>query len=465
LSSKGEMAILLRKHPADGESAGTLARASLSGGPPREMLEDVEGADWSPDGASMLVVRRASGRSRLEFPEGKVLWETDGAIGDARVSRDGRRVAFIDHPRRGDEAGQVALVGLDGPASHRAVTREWVSARGLAWSPDGKEIWFTAAEPGSAPALRAVTASGQDRVLARVTGRLALLDVSPSGQVLLAREAARAGLAVRAPGAPAERDLAWFDGSLLSDLSADGSTVLFVEAGGEAASHAIYLRKSDGSPAVRLGEGLSSKLSPDGKSVLAIPLQGTAQLALLPTGAGESVTLPLGDVVPLAAAWFPDGKRLLIIGHQPGHAPRLFVRGVESGETKPLGDEGVRLSQTAISADGKLVAAVDAKQRLSIIPVDGGAPSQACGLGDGVAPIAFSSEGKSLYAFRPGELPARVVRCDLPSGRAGPFRDLMPADPAGVNGIFAALLTPDARGDAYGYRRVLSDLYLVEGLR
>ena len=465
LSSKGEMAILLRKHPADGDTAGTLARAALSGGPPREMLDDVEGADWSPDGASMLVVRHANGRSRLEYPEGKLLAETDGAIGDARVSRDGKRVAFIDRPRRGDESGKVAVVGLDGPASRRTLTGEWTDARGLAWSPDGKEIWFTAAEPGAAPALRAVTLSGDERVLARVTGRLSLLDVSPAGQVLLAREAARAGLAVRAPGAAEERDLAWFDGSLLTDLSPDGATVLFVESGGEAASHALYLRKSDGSPAVRLGDGLSGKLSPDGKSVLAIPPQGAAQLSLLPTGAGESVALPLGEVIALSAGWFPDGKRLLVIGQQPGHAPRLFVRGLESAELKPLGEEGVRLSQTAISADGKRVAAVDAKQRLAVLPVEAGAATQACALGDGAAPISFSPDGNSLYAFRPGELPARIVRCDLASGRAEPFRELMPADPAGVNGIFAALLTADARGYAYGYRRVLSDLYLVEGLR
>src|SRR5207302_9811352 len=203
LSSKGEMAILLRRRLIDGEPAGTLAQASLSGSPPRELAEDVEAADWAADGASLLLVRRFRGQSQLEFPAGRVLYKTDGAIADPRVSRDGKRVAFVDRPRRGDDSGAIALID-DG--AFRKLTEVWPSARGLAWSPSGGEIWFTAAESGTAPALRAVTPSGEQRVLARVTGRLALHDVAPSGQVLLARESARAGLVVAIGGE--ERDLA-----------------------------------------------------------------------------------------------------------------------------------------------------------------------------------------------------------------------------------------------------------------
>jgi Tol biopolymer transport system component len=301
-------------------------------------------------------------------------------------------------------------------------------------------------------------------VVARVTGRLTLHDVSPAGQVLLARESARAGLMVRAPGQSEERDLAWFDSSLLGDLSADGATLLFVEAGGEAAAHAIFLRKSDGSPAVRLGEGLLGKLSPDGKSVLVVPPEGPAQLSLLPTGPGDSVSLPLGDLTPLLASWFPDGKRLLITGRQPGHVARLFSRALDSAALRPLSDEGVPMAPTAVSPDGKWVAALDAQQRLSLFS-EGGTPRALAGLEPGTVPIRFSQDGSALYAFRPGELPIKILRCDLASGRAAPFLQLTPADPAGVTGIFSALLTADARGYAYGYRRVLSDLYLVDGLR
>src|SRR5207248_1097364 len=229
LSSKGELAMMLRPRPLDGETTGTLSQASLSGGAPRELLDGVEAADWAPDGQALAVVRRINGRSRLEYPAGKVLYETDGAIGDPRVSRDGRQVAFIDRPRRGDGEGSVAVIGPGG--AKRALTGAYVQAHGVAWSATGKEVWFTAAEAGSGEALRAVSLTGAERVVARVTGRLALHDVAPSGQVLLARESARAGLLAGG------RDLAWFDGSMLSDFSDDGSAVLFVESGGEAAAH------------------------------------------------------------------------------------------------------------------------------------------------------------------------------------------------------------------------------------
>src|SRR5262249_28016306 len=180
-----------------------------------------------------------------ELPASHLLYKTYGAIASPRVSRDGKRVAFIDRSRRGDESGAIAIV-QDGAV--RKLTEVWPIANGLAWSPSGGEGGVTAAEAGAAPALRAVTPSGQQRVVARVTGRMALHDVAHSGEVLLARESARAGLMASIAGAE-ERDLAWFDGSLLSDLSDDGKTIIFVESGGEAATHAVFSRKTDGSPA------------------------------------------------------------------------------------------------------------------------------------------------------------------------------------------------------------------------
>ena len=448
LSSKGEIAVLLRRRQMDGESAGTLAQVALSGGQPRELADDVEAADWSPDGTSLLLVRRVQGQSQLELPATHILYKTYGTIAYPRVSRDGVRVAFVDRPRRGDESGAIAVVEK---GAVRKLTDVWPIANGLAWN--GAEIWFTAAEPGSAPALRAVTLSGEQRLVARVTGRMALHDIAPSGQVLLARESARAGLIVANAGGE-ERDLAWFDGSLLSDLSADGSAVVFVESGGEAATHAVFLRKTDGSPAVRLGDGLLGKLSPDGKSVLVIPADGSAQLSLLPTGAGDSVSLPLGGVTPLWAGWFADGKRILVEGRG-----RLYK--LDNDSLQPVTPEGLPLAPAAVSGDR--VAALD-PQRHPVV-FESGAARPVGGAEKDEVPIRFSDDGKSLFVFRPGVLPARIRRCVLTEGRCEAFRELMPADPAGLTGVFAALLTADARGYAYGYRRVLSDLYQVDGLR
>jgi eukaryotic-like serine/threonine-protein kinase len=461
VSGRGEMAMLLHPHLLDGERAGTLARAALSGGTARELLLEVEAADFAPDGEALAVARRAGGRTRLEYPPGKALYETDGAIADLRVSRDGKSVAFIERPLRGDEAGLVALV--DPKGVRRALTAIWPQAHGVAWSASGSEIWFTASETGAGSALRAVTRSGSQRLVARVTGRLTLHDIAPSGQVLLVRESARAGLLVRRAGDSAERDLAWFDGSMLSDLADDGAAVLFVESGSDAAEHAIYLRGADGSPAVRLGDGVQGRLAPDAKRVLVIPADGPPRLLVMPIGAGDSLALPLGDLIPSWAGWFADGKRILVEGRQPGHGNRLYIRGLDAPGLQPVGPEGMALAPAAVSPDGALVAALDPEGKLAIFPVNGDAPRALAGLAQGTVPIRFSEDGRSVYAFRPGERPARVVRASL-GGPVEPLFELSPSDPAGVTGVASVRLTRDGRGLAYGYRRVLSDLYLVDGL-
>jgi predicted Ser/Thr protein kinase len=146
ISSTGEMALSLNNHPVGAwVHVGTLARAPLSGGAPRPVLENVEWADWSPDGSSLAVVRNVGGRDRLEYPIGKVLYETSGGwISFPRVSPKGDAVAFLDHPNQGDDGGAVAMVDLSGKKT--ALTRESYGTEGLAWSSDGQEIWFTASE-------------------------------------------------------------------------------------------------------------------------------------------------------------------------------------------------------------------------------------------------------------------------------------------------------------------------------
>jgi Serine/threonine protein kinase len=143
INKNGEMAISLgRRFLTTHHSIGTLAVAPLSGGAPREILENVEDADWSPEGKDLAVVHEAEGRFRLEFPIGKVLYESVGWITHPRVSYDASLVAFFDHPSRFDNRGTVAVVDRSG--KKRTLTAEENSESGLAWSPDGKEIWYSA---------------------------------------------------------------------------------------------------------------------------------------------------------------------------------------------------------------------------------------------------------------------------------------------------------------------------------
>ena len=60
----------------------------------------------------------------------------------------------------------------------------------------------------------------------------------------------------REPGAPRERSLTWLGQSIVNDLSSNGGRVLFSESSlSSDYGEFVYLRPTDGSPAVRLGDG------------------------------------------------------------------------------------------------------------------------------------------------------------------------------------------------------------------
>jgi hypothetical protein len=270
MSSTGEMALSLQRRHARWAfvRTGTLARAALAGGAPREVMENVEYADWAPDGSALAVVREVNGRTRLEYPIGTVLYETSSWISHPRVSPNGDRVAFIDHPGP-DDSGSVQMV--DRESRRQVLSTDWLAIQGLAWRRDGKEVWFTGTQVGTNCALHAVDLRGSRRLVLRVPGRLMLHDIANDGRVLIANESFRAGTIGLAPGATKERNLSWFDASIISDLSADGGTLLMSESGeGAGSTFVIYFRKTDGSPPIRLGEAFGATLSPDGRSALAI---------------------------------------------------------------------------------------------------------------------------------------------------------------------------------------------------
>jgi len=473
VSSNAEMAVLLNsKSIGTWVTMGTLARAPLAGGAPREILEQVQWADWAPDGNNLAVVRDLGGRNRLEFPIGNPLYETGGWIGHPRISPDGKLIAFLDHPNQGDDAGTLAIVDLKG--NKKILTGEWYTAQGLAWSPDGKEIWFTASKSGTDRTLYAITLDGKQRMVLRLPGALMLLDIAKDGRILLMRASWRRELRGVISGDEKERDLSWLDYSYPAGLSDDGKTLLFDEEGGGGAldysksvglSYAVYLRKTEGSAAILLGEGGAVALSPDGKWAIAQTQSTPSQLKLLPTGAGEARDLTNDNVNHSWAHFFPDGKRILYAGNEPGKGVRLYVLDIESGKARAISPEGVNGISFIISPDSQWVAGIGPDQKGYLYPVSGGEPHVIPGMNPGEQPITFSADSRSLYIYQPGELPTLVNRLDLQTGSRTLWRQLMPSDPAGVENIGPILLTPDAKTCVFGYHRMLADLYLVEGLK
>jgi serine/threonine protein kinase len=469
ISPSGEMAIAVdcqSNHP--GVCAGTLARAALTGGSPRDVAEGIQEADWAPDGASMMVVRDVGGKSRIEFPMGKVLYETTGHVSYARLSPKADRIAFLDHPFSLDDAGTVAVIDLAGKKT--TLTGKWASEGGLAWSAKGDEVWFTATEAGANRSLYATDLGGKLRVVTRVPGGLKLHDVARSGRVLLTRESPRVGILGMLQGDAREHDMSFLDYSFAADIAPDGSVLLFDEEGeAGGANYTVFVRKADKSPVVRLGEGNAMAVSPNGKWALSMSPAPNSPFVLLPTGTGDHKSIPTEGLSPeQAAAWLPDSASLVYAAQESGHRTRLYVQAVDSGKGRAISPEGiaVALPGFAVSPDGKWVAAIQSDGKGALFATDpGGSARPFAGVEPGEFPLRFSPDGKTLYLWKRGEVPARVTRLEIESGKREPWKTLLPADPAGVERISNVVVTPDGKGYAYCFTRLLSDLFVVEGLK
>jgi len=465
ISSSGEMAVSMDSRPSGPYAqVGTLARVPLNGGSPRPVLENVQWADWSPDGNNLAIVRDVGGRNRLEFPVGKVLYETSGWISHPRVSRKGDLVAFLDHPLPGDDAGSLCVVDLSGNV--KTLATGFQTTQGLAWSADGQEIWFTASRLGAKRAIYASTLGGRERLIARVPDTLSLHDIWQDGRVLLARDTWRRELIGLASGESKELDLSWFDYSYPSELSPDGKVLLFTEEGeGGGPNYSVYQRKIGETSAVRLGDGRAISVSPDGRWVITSLPSPPAQLLLLPTGPGEAKPLTHDSINHSQAKWLPDGRRFLFSGKEPGHAARIYLQDLSGGKPTPISPEGIDPLVLVLSPDGQQVVGIGPDEKAYSYPVAGGEPRAVPGIELGEQPLEWSADAKAIYVYKPGDLPAKVYRLDLSTGHKTLWKELMPSDSAGVSRIGPILLTTDGKSCLYGYHRILSDLYLVEGLK
>ena len=461
VSPSGELAVL--SFPEE-----ILARVPLAGGVPRDVVAGVPYAsgDWAPDGKSLAVVREVNHRFRLEFPIGKVLLETSQRLYAPRVSPGGDRIAYSRFEQNTFTIGVMETTGK----GIRDLSGGWADISGVAcWSPDGREIWFSGKRPGEGFGLQAVDLSGKLRLVTRVPGTLELDDISRDGRLLVAHHAILIILTGRIAGEQKDRDFSWLDSSGLADLSDDGKTLLIFESGlGAGASPAVYIRKTDGSPAVRLGEGRPLALSPDGSTVLASvePPGSLPHLVLLPTGTGEAKSLPNERFVGFdAAQWLPDGKRVVFSANEKDRPPRVYLRDLQAGKESPITPEGVALEAATktVSPDGRSVVAFSDGGKASVFPIDGGDPRPVAGLNPGDRVVQWASDGRFLYVVRREEMPVKVWLLDPTTGDRRLFKEIVPAEP--TNSVWYFLITPDGQSYVCNYQRAFSNLYLVEGLR
>jgi eukaryotic-like serine/threonine-protein kinase len=467
VSRSGEMLVLKLLNFSTGYArTGTLSQTALSGSAPRDLLEDVGHADWSPDGSAIAVVRAPEWRYRLEFPLGKVLYQTTGWISRPRVSPKGDLVAFFDHPVFGDDRGSVAIVDRAGKKT--TLSTDWESEQGIAWSTSGDEIWFTATQAGSARALYAVTPQGRQRAVARTPGGMILEDISRDGRVLFIEGNERLGFLGVLPGETKERDLTGLEWSYGPLLSEDAKTAAFTEQGEAGGSgYSVYLRKLDASAPVRLGEGSVLALSPDGKWVLTCLLRSTPpSILLLPTGAGEPRPFPKDEIDHWSSfgAFLPDGKGIVFNGSQPGRPARVFIQDLQGGAARPVSPEGV--TGRLLSPDGKSLVVGTPEQGFSIVPLQGGPARPIPGLESTDRPLRWAADGRFLFVGSARrEFPARVFRVDAATGGRELWKELMPADPAGLTLLAPSAISADGKTILFSFGQSLAELYVAEGFK
>jgi len=469
VSPSDEMALALE--PSMTFGPGTLARAPISGGTPREVADSIIGADWTSDGRVLAVVRAKPGFQQLEFPIGNVLYQTTGGIADPRISPKGDLIAFLEQPLGLGAGGTGSVATVDLKGNKKTLTQFWLGiVNGLAWSPTSDEILFAAAPYSLTTSLYAVNRAGRQRLIAHLPGNFAVADVAPDGRLLLQHSVISSTLFYLPTVDSKETDLYWHDLSQLSDISRDGKALLFSEGGDATRSgedYVTYLRRTDGSAAVRLGPGLPLEFSPDGKwAVVLGSVRAPSQLVLLPTGTGEARPLTHDRIHHQGAAWTPDGKRMVFVGNEPGHRIRYYVQSLDGGPPRAITPENVSFNNfdpVTISPDGKSAAVADLEGKIVLYPLDGRASRTVPMLADGFAPLRWCP-GDSLMVYQGEDVPMKILRVDVGTGAQTLWKELAPAR-TGLAGIAGVRVGADCQSLAYSPQYLPSELWIVNGLR
>ena len=465
MSTGGEMALLAHgtfdvSWPTSG---GVLERTAIESGEPRQVLTGIISADWPADGSRMAVLRQAGSRVRVEYPVGTIVYDSVDTITRVRVTRDGARLVFAE---KGRGFGKNWIVRIWDRGTLRAFPIDAAAdTLDFAWSADGREVWFSEVQGGATTHnLRALALDGRTRTVAYLPIAFHLYDVSPDGAVLAGRSEIRSSSIASIGGEPRERDISWLDMSETDDLSADASLALMTEfgEGGGVGRWSVFTRATNGSPAVRIGEGQAFALSPDRTRALALRRGTPPTLVALPLGAGDPVAFPNpGQFDYFCAAWMADGVRIVFAAQEEGHGLRYWMQ-APGGTPRPISVEGIEAypGMHQVSPDGRWLATMLGDQIL-IQNVDDGTtrrfPRESAG---GVA--RWTRDGRQVFVFSANRAPA-VGKLDVTTGERRPWRTLSPADPAGVLGVTAVQISDDERSYVYTYQRDLTDLFVVDG--
>ncbi len=461
IAANGDMALSLGRHVRfQWITSGTLARAPVSGGAARPLLDDICDADINADGKEFAIVRCAHSEQTLEYPVGHVLLRTSGYIDRVRIEPGGNHIAFAEHPITGDDRGFISVI--DGSGKLTRLTPEWEAVKGLTWAP-GNEIWFSAASAASdqPDSIWAVNTAGKLRRVLTTPTFTWVQDVSPTGKVLLLNAGhANSNVAVHWPGAANDEvlDLA---GAIPGGLSADGKLLVFTDSS-TGSDYLTELMRPGMHIPIRLGEGMACGISPDGKWVLSSLPSAPSKFVLYPTGTGDTRHFDLAPVsnIGIYCSWSADGKYVAFTGSEPGKGPRAYLIDVQQGSVRSLSPEGT--DGAILSPDGTLVI-VKQQDAYIAYPVSGGEARPVPGLAVDERPIGWDESNRKLFVWN-GRFPANIALADIESGKREAWGVLTPPDTSGL--LWGSMaIAPNGKAYAYRFHRLLTSLVVADGLR
>jgi len=462
VADNGDMAVILKRHfLATWLQRGTLARMPLDGGAPRPILEDVYEADITRDGKEFAVVRRESGKQRLEYPIGKVLFETSGWITDVRISPDGAQVGFIEHPQVPDDRGAISVADKQGHVQR--LTPYYGTGRSMCWTPDGKEIWYTATFVEEDAGMYAVDMAGKIRPVLRSPTELVIQDISASGKVLLESVRYQIEVGVTRRGESRPRD--FVNATDLGSMSPDGQWIVFNIYQGP--DYQSYVKKVEGGAAVKLGEGYGAGITWDAGLVAAAQVAQPHKLFLYPTGVGEQKVIDIGELTAAFGTFendltfSRDGRWAVFSAFDGKGESRDYLLDMRNGTFRPVTPVGTR--EGKLSPDGARVATFNvAAQKHVLVDVASGKVSDIPGIEKEEDVLGWNGDGHLLNVWNQ-EFPARVSQVDVANGRRQLVQTIEPLSMLGS--MYARMVTSaDGKIAAYRHRRGLYAIYIADGL-
>ena len=472
MSSSGELAVTLDTvFDPKFTPTGRLARVPLGGGSTRELLEGVTDADWAPDGSAPAVSRKVAQHFQLEFPPGKMLYQSEGYISDIRFSPTGDKIAFVDHSILGDDRGYVDVIDRQG--NRKVLTSEYSSIQGVAWAPDGKEVWFAGGLTTEPRALRAVDLSGNRRVLLAAPAVLHLQDISKDRETLLSVEDYRDQQLLVDTATGKVQDMSAFPFQLTEAISRDGKVLLFdtYETGANS-DYNLYTQRTDGAAPAMIGQGAGIDLSFDGKWALALDPVHVDRLRIIPTGMGEARTLtaPPGSNY-IGATMMPDDKRILIVTVAPGHALTSYLQDVETGKARQVTSEGkyaVRIDDAimSVSPDGRYSIVTDGENHYWLQPLEGGEASEIKALSEGDHPLQWHNDSQNILVEHSTATDAiEIYDVNLATGQRKLWTRFSAPDKTAMLAVRHPIITPDGAHVLYIVQRIYSTLFVAKGIQ